>query len=501
MKGLHFSFRFLSVPASGPSKISAMNLRKVYLVLVILLIGQLSFAQSKKKKMSSIMEAYHHYNMFDGAVLVAENGKIVYKAAFGLANREWNIPNTTSTKFMLGSVSKPLTATLVLIQVQKGLLSLDSTIDAYLPEFANKPAAKVTIRQLLAHTSGLPNYDMIKDFFPLISRQKFTREEYIKVYMDLPLVFAPGTQYAYSSWGYFTLGYIMERVTHTSYSALMAQDIFSKAGMHNSGSYYHTQIVPDRATGYDYSFGGFTSSDFRDQTNTMGTGDVYSTVEDLFKFHLALSNNSLLNKELTQEMLAPGIALARYGLGWFNQPFKYTATDSVASNFHLGMTEGFISFMRRIPSTNSMVVILCNSSPTDFFGITNNLLKVLYNVPVKIKQPVHKKIETLIGTAGAEKAVDAYKALKADTAHYYIDWISMNFLAQQLYDLKRYEAARTISENNVMEFPDRDLVLVTMANIYLALNRKQDAIQFYKRVLVITPGYEEAKNRLRELEK
>jgi CubicO group peptidase (beta-lactamase class C family) len=476
-------------------------MRKGYLVLVTLLMGAFSFAQSKSSKIASVMKAYHDYNMFDGAVLVAENGKVVYKGAFGLANREWNIPNTTSTKFMLGSISKPLTATLVLIQVQKGLLSLDSTVDSYLPEFKNNPAAKVTIRQLLTHTSGMPNYDVISDFFPRISRQKYTRGEYVKIYIDLPLAFKPGTQYAYSSWGYFTLGYIMERVTGKSYSDLMTKDIFEKAGMHNSGSYYHTQIVPNRATGYDYSFGGFTSADFRDQTNTMGTGDIYSTVEDMFKFHLALSNYTLLNKELTDQMFTPGIVPARYGFGWFNQPFKYTATDSVASNFHLGMTEGFISFMRRIPSTNSMVVILCNSSPTDFFGITSNLLKVLYNVPVRVKQPVHKRVETLIGTVGAGKAVDAYKIMKFDTARYYIDWISMNFLAQQLYDLKRYEEARIIAENNVAEFPNRDLVMVTMGNIYLALGRKSDAIRFYKKTLEITPTYEEARNRLRELEK
>lgn len=451
--------------------------------------------------MASVMKAYHDYNMFEGTVLVAENGEVVYKGAFGLANREWNIPNTTSTKFMLGSVSKPLTATLALIQVQKGLISLDSTIDSYLPEFTNKPAAKVTIRQLLAHTSGMPNYDVISDFFPRLSRQKYTREEYVKVYIDLPLAFKPGTQYAYSSWGYFTLGYIMERMTGKSYGDLMAQDIFEKAGMSNSGSYYHTQIVANRATGYDYSFGGFTSADFRDQTNTMGTGDLYSTVEDLFKFHLALSNNTLLNKELTEQMFTPGMAPARYGFGWFNQSFKYTAADSVASNFHLGMTEGFISFIRRIPATNSMVVILCNSSPTDFFGITSNLLKILYNIPVRVKQPVHKRVETLIGAVGAGKAVDAYKIMKLDTARYYIDWISMNFLAQQLYDLKRYEEARIISENNADEFPNRDLVMVTMGNIYLALNRKPDAIRFYKRALEITPTYEEAKNRLKELEK
>jgi CubicO group peptidase (beta-lactamase class C family) len=131
------------------------------IIMLSLAIGQAVCAQSKTEKLSELMKAYHNYNMFDGAVLVAENGKVIYKDAFGLANREWNIPNRTDTKFMIGSVSKPLTATLVLIQVQKGLLQLHKTIDYYLPEFKNKPAANVTIRQLLTHTSGIPNYDII----------------------------------------------------------------------------------------------------------------------------------------------------------------------------------------------------------------------------------------------------------------------------------------------------------------------------------------------------
>lgn len=466
----------------------------------MLVFGHLANAQNEKAKLSKIMRTYHDYNMFDGAVLVAKNGKIIYKDAFGLANREWNIPNKTDTKFMIGSVSKPLTATLVLIQVQKGLIDLDKPLEYYLPEFKNKPASKVTTRQLLTHTSGIPNYDIIKDFFPRISRQNFTREDYLKIFIDSSLAFAPGTHYAYSSWGYFTLGYLIEKVTKKLYAQLMSDDIFKKLKMNNSGSYYHTQIVPNRATGYDYSFGGFTSADFRDQSNTMGTGDIYSTVEDLYKFHIALTNNTLLNKELTAEMFTQGIEVAKYGYGWFNKQFKYTGTDSVESNFHLGMTEGFISFIRRIPSTNSLIVILCNSSPTDFFGITNNLGKVLYNKPVVLKQPAHKKMESYIQNIGAVMAIKEYKKMKADSAHFYIDWISMNFLAQQLLDLKRYEEAKIISENNVSEFPDKDLIMVTMGNIYIALNDKKNAIKFYQKALEITPLYEEAKNRLKELD-
>lgn len=468
-------------------------------VFVSTLFAVRMHAQNKTETLQRIMKTYHDYNMFDGAVLVAENGKIIYNDAFGMANREWNIPNTTDTKFMIGSVSKPLTAMLMLIQVQKGLISLDKTIADYLPEFKGKPAAAITIKQLLSHTSGMPNYDIIKDFFPRISRQNFTREDYVKIYMDSSLAFEPGSKYFYSSWGYFTLGYIMEKVTGKSYSQLMKEDIFDKTGMTNSGSYFHTQVVSKRATGYDYSLGDFTSADFRDQSNTMGTGDLYSTVDDLFKFHLAISNNSLINKQLTDEMLMPGIRPAQYGYGWFNKKFKYTDTDGVSSNFHLGMTEGFISFFLRIPSTNSMAVILCNSSPTDFFGIIGNLLKVLYNKSVHLKQPVHKVMEKLIVNKGATKAVEEYKIMSADTAHFYVDWISMNFIGEQLQTMKRYEDARIICENNAAAFPDKDLVLLTLANAYLGLNRKADAITYYKKTLAVNPNYQEAKNRLKEL--
>jgi CubicO group peptidase (beta-lactamase class C family) len=473
---------------------------KTLLLLPVLMGIIIANGQSKQEKLATVMRAYHSYNMFDGAVLVAENGRIIYKGAFGLANREWNIPNTTDTKYMIGSVSKPLTAMLTLIQVQKGLIGLDKTVADYLPAFAGKPAGIVSIRQLLSHTSGIPNYDIIKDFFPRISRQYFERDDYIKTYMDSTLAFTPGSKYNYSSWGYFTLGHILEKVTGKTYAQLMKEDIYDKLGMKNSGSYYHTQVVPKRATGYDYSLGGYTSSDFRDQSNTMGTGDIYATVEDLFKFHLGITNYRLINKELTKEMLTPGIKPADYGFGWFNKNFRYTSTDSVATNFHLGMTEGFISFVLRIPSTNSFVVILCNSSPTDFFGITRTLVSTLYNKPVKVKRPMHKVVETLIGSKGAAAAVEQYKKLRSDTANYYIDWISMNFIAEQLLQLKRYEDARIVSENNAAEFPDRNLVMVTMGNIYLKLGRKDDAITYYKKALTIYPGYEEARNRLKELE-
>lgn len=148
-----------------------------------------------------------------------------------------------------------------------------------------------------------------------------------------------------------------------------------------------------------------------------------------------------------------------------------------------------------------MAVILCNSAPTDFFGIIKSLLKVLYNKPVVIKEPIHKRMESIIAESNAENAVKEYKKMKNDTAHFYADWLQLYFLGEKLLSLKRYDDARIIAENNVVEFPEREFVALSLANIYLALKRKEDAIVFYQKTLQLNPESEEAKNRLKELER
>ncbi|MBL0183024.1 MAG: tetratricopeptide repeat protein [Chitinophagaceae bacterium] len=127
-------------------------------------------------------------------------------------------------------------------------------------------------------------------------------------------------------------------------------------------------------------------------------------------------------------------------------------------------------------------------------------MKVLYDKPVVLKKPVHKVLENLLATVNGEKAVEEYQKMKKDTANYYIDWLAMDQLGNQLYDLKRYEDARVIFENNAAEFPQRDLALFDLAKTYEVLGRKEDAVTWYKKVLVLNPGYEEAKNRLKGLE-
>jgi CubicO group peptidase (beta-lactamase class C family) len=126
-------------------------------------------AQDKAAKIDELMSLYHDYRQFNGSVLVAEHGKVIYKKGFGLANMEWNIPNTPATKFRLGSITKQFTAAVVLQLIEEGKLRLDGRICDYLPEYPKKSGERVTIHQLLTHTSGIPSYTGLPDFFEKMS--------------------------------------------------------------------------------------------------------------------------------------------------------------------------------------------------------------------------------------------------------------------------------------------------------------------------------------------
>jgi len=128
-------------------------------------------------------------------------------------------------------------------------------------------------------------------------------------------------------------------------------------------------------------------------------------------------------------------------------------------------------------------------------------MKALYDLPVTIKEPVHKALEPVIIKSGVAVAMQEYKRMKADTAHYYIDWLAMTQLGEQLFNMQRYEDARVVYENNAQEFPERDYIMTNLAKTYEVLGRQKDAITWYKKAIEINPKNEEAKNRLKALDK
>lgn len=192
-------------------------------------------AQNKSKEIDRLITRYYDAGQFNGAALIVERGKVIYKKAFGYSNFEWKIPNTPDTKFRIGSITKSFTAILVLQLAEQGKLKLDDKIADYLSDFSPKICDKITVRQLLTYTSGLPDYNDVQDFFRAVQSGLLTDTDILKRISEYELLFEPGTKFKYSNDGYRVLGAIIEKVTGKSYEQVLQENILVPLNMKNSG--------------------------------------------------------------------------------------------------------------------------------------------------------------------------------------------------------------------------------------------------------------------------
>ena len=201
----------------------------------VLLTASVAFTQTKSAKIDALIQQYVANRQFNGSVLVAEKGQIIFKKGYGMANMEWNIPNAPDTKFRLGSITKQFTAMLIMQLVEKGKLKLTGKVTDYLPDYPKATGDKITIHHLLTHTSGLSNYTNFPGFFEKQSRNPYTPEVFLKEFMNLPLDFEPGSKFSYSNSGYFLLGVIIEKVTGKSYAEVLKTNILAPAQLQDTG--------------------------------------------------------------------------------------------------------------------------------------------------------------------------------------------------------------------------------------------------------------------------
>jgi CubicO group peptidase (beta-lactamase class C family) len=263
--------------------------------IVLLLCQQTLLAQDKSAKIQEVLTLAHKYRQFNGTALVAENGKVIYKGAFGLANMEWAIPNTPDTKFRLGSITKQFTATLIMQLVEQGKIKLDGKLSDYLPDYRKDIGEKVTIHHLLTHTSGIPSYTGLPKFFEDVSRNPYKVDEFVKKYASGDLQFEPGSKFAYNNSGYFLLGAIIEKVTGKPYEQVLKENILDRVGMNNTGYDHHDTILQKRAAGYSKTPDGYTNAPYLDMSIPYAAGSMYSTVEDLYLWDQALYTDKLIS--------------------------------------------------------------------------------------------------------------------------------------------------------------------------------------------------------------
>jgi CubicO group peptidase (beta-lactamase class C family) len=320
-------------------------------VLLILLSNAFVRAQSVDSRFDEYMNAMVRLGRFNGYVLIARDGKAVFSKGYGMANFEYDVPNTAQTKFRIASLTKSFTAMAVMMLREQGKLSLQDSVCKYVSDCPEIWKA-VTIRHLLNHTSGISDYSQLPGFMRTIS-VRVTKEELIASVRDKPLLFALGEKFSYSNSNYFLLGEIIERVSGQPYGRFVQENIFVPLRMMNSGYDDNSTVLKGRAVGYTKEGDVIINARYRDMSNSFSCGALYSTAEDLLLWNQALYTDKLASKQSLGEIFEPG--KGDVGYGWFIQRElnRKLITQS-------GFTPGFAAQVFRYPDDKVCIILLNN---------------------------------------------------------------------------------------------------------------------------------------------
>ncbi len=328
-----------------------------------------------KARLEQVASSYTPNNAFMGTVLVVDGDQVLLDKAYGKASLEWDVPNETDAKFRLGSITKQFTAVLVLMMQQEGKLNIGDPVSKYLPD-APKAWQKITLANLLGHTSGIPNLTSFKEFGAWAAAPHTWDEEFA-FFKDKPLDFEPGSKYAYSNSNFIVLGGILEKVSGKKYGDLLRERILDPLGMSDSGLDADDLVLPKRAEGYAPGAKGLEVARSESMSVPFSAGSIYSTTGDLLKWEHGLFGGKLISADSLKAMTTPG--KGDYGLGVMihNQ-------DGVKVVEHGGGIEGFNTSLIYVPDKRICVVVLANVNGGAPGQMSQQLLDVVLGKPVTL---------------------------------------------------------------------------------------------------------------------
>ena len=470
-------------------------------VFLLLAISSTSFAQDKVTKIDDLVKRFNELGQFNGTILVAENGRVIYKKGFGYANMEWKIPNDVDTKFRLGSLTKQFTSTLILQLVEQGKIKLDGKITDYLPDYRKDTGDRITIHQLLNHTSGIPSYTDQPGFIQSVSRNPYTVAEFVKTYTSGDLQFEPGTKFSYNNSGYFLLGAIIEKLTGKTYAEAVRDNIFVPLGMKNSGYDTPSVLIPKRASGYSKTPAGYANAAYLDMSIPYSAGSLYSTVEDLYLWDQALYGDKLLTAKSKELMFTPGLQDYGYGIGIRDS--ELGDKTKVKTIEHSGGINGFSTFMMHFVADKHMVVVLDNTGQFRFLRpMIISVANILYDKPYETaKLQVGELVLKVANEKDVQTAIKQYRDLKASgTKDYDFSQGQLPSAAFQLLRSNRAKDAIELFKLNIEMVPQASKTYENLAEAYVATGEKDSAITNYKKSIELDPKNTSAIEALKRLE-
>jgi len=326
-----------------------------------------------QSKVDTYIQPFVEIKGFSGVVLIARRGEVLVRKGYGMANYELGVPNTAQTRFHIASISKDFTAAAILLLEERGLISINDTLDKYIPDYPK--GNLIRIQDLLIHTSGISNVNSFPEY-DARSRFPLTINAVIDMFKNAALESTPGQKYSYSNSNYNLLAFIVEKVSGVKFGDYLKANIFDPLDMRQTGHDGNpATLIPNRASGYvPVGFGALENAPFLDWSIKTGNGSLYSTVDDLYKWDRALYTEKLFKRKTLERIFTehvPGI-----GYGWF---LSQRGNRKLASTN--GRSPGFQSEMQRYPDEDVCLIVLSNNYSGAASFIVNSLAAILFDTP------------------------------------------------------------------------------------------------------------------------
>ena len=360
-------------------------MKNILVTVAVLFLQNYCFAQNDAARIDTLLNAYANLSQFNGSALVAKDGKILLNKGYGYRDAVTGVLNDEHSIFQLGSVTKQFTSAVILKLQEEHKLSVSDKLSKYFPAYPKGDS--ITIKELLTHTAGIYNYTNDENFMKNEITKPKTREQMMALFENKLLDFSPGTSWSYSNSGYSMLGYIIEKVTKTSYEQAIRNYIFSPLKMTHSGFDFTDLKSADKTTGYFVLNTHDTmKAPIVDSTVSFSAGAIYSTTGDLYRWSQALENNTILSASEQNEAYTP--VKNNYGYGW--------GIDSINGKRrvgHNGGIPGYITTISRVPADDVTIILLSNASNPAIEKISNGIYAILYNQ--KYEVPKQRKAVSL----------------------------------------------------------------------------------------------------------
>ena len=332
------------------------------------------------KQLTEYMNKYTDLWAFSGSIVAVKNGEIIFEQGFGYANVEHKVPNTPETKFRIYSISKQFTAVAILLLEERGLLKVEDCVRKYFPDWTELDE-RITIHQMLIHTSGLANFTGDNEFEKKLKYNVNTkRSDIINLINAKELDFEPGSDWAYCNTGYFVLELLIEKLSNMSFSEFMEENIFQPLAMKDSGVYNDFHLIENKASGYYLNNYEIIPCEYVNMSMVFGCGGLYSTVLDMLKWDMALKSDKLLSKKSIDKMNTD--YQSNYGYG-----VEVNVVDGKQVVSHDGGYSGFLTKIDRHLDDDFVIVVLSNYGFTNVWRLCSDLAKIAlekeYEMPSK----------------------------------------------------------------------------------------------------------------------